>query len=393
VTTTQQTNQSLLPTKIMSTQQQPQDKEKQRQEVIDGIINTQNRHTNEINSLLAVINKQQDIIQNRDTAMHGLVDNIVTVQKQANQLQNMQKQLITTVKQKIDTQKCTDLNLIIEQQQVKNMQKQQKTMQTITNKLTEIAFSHKQLLSLNKKVDNLQKQQTNHSEILKAKIDTRKCIELNTNIGRQQQTQKDKYQDDMHHLTTQLSQIVINQNQKSTITQADIDNQAIIKRTQKEQQVSQDKLQKNQELLDNKISKLTAKMDNIQPNAEPRTSSPTQDVTPPLRDTEHAPEEQKMDKTTILIQDIRSTLSSDATTQAFCNQFQIPQICFADSYTSWTNNNTLRITMQNAKIAETVRRAIAFQMRLKIIKQGYTTNMFKRCHLPRVWLLPNNNIN
>jgi lipid A disaccharide synthetase len=83
----------------------------------------------------------------------------------------MQKELITRVKQKIDTQKCTDLNLIIEQHQVKQMQNHQKTIQTITTKLTEIAFSHKQLLSLNKKVDNLQKQQTKHSEVLKAKID------------------------------------------------------------------------------------------------------------------------------------------------------------------------------------------------------------------------------
>jgi hypothetical protein len=398
----------------MSMQQEPQCKVSKQQEAINGIIHIQSKHTNEITSLMAIINKQQKIIEDRDTAMNGLVDNILYVQKQANHLQNMQKELIILVKQKMDTHKCIELNSIIEKHQLKQMETHQTSIQNITTQLSKFAINHKEVSSLNKKVNILQKKHTEHSENLKGKIDVRKCIELNTNIGRQQQKQMKEHQNDIQHLTTQISDLVTNQNQVSSLTQANIDNQTCIKITQAKQQTLQEKVQKSEEQMDNKITELTVQMNNIQYNTKLtiQANNPlhTQNVTTSNdtlhpQTTSHISEEQTNDKnnksnTLILIEDIKSTLNSDATAHAFCNQFQIPQICLADSQTSWTDNNTLKISMKNSKIAETVRRAIAFQMRLKIIKQGYTTNMFRRCHMPRkfyttynenrIWLPPIN---
>jgi hypothetical protein len=94
--------------------------------------------------------------------------------------------------------------------------------------------------------------------------------------------------------------------------------------------------------------------------------------------------------TVILIEQINSTLNSTDTAHAFCSQFQIPQICLAESQTSWTHNNELKIEMKNSRIAEAVKKAIAFQMKIKTIKQEYVNNMFLRCHLPWRFYTPHN---
>jgi hypothetical protein len=266
------------------------------------------------------------------------------------------------------------------------MESHQNDLQDITSQLSELATNQKQISSLTQtKIDTHtcmqivhNKQQSLQDRAQKFEKQTNSSI---TNLITSQETsssQMETHHKDIKDITTQLLKLDTTQKEIASLIQTKTPTHSHIETINNEQHSCQNITQKQED----QTNKSTLNLVDFQHRSNKINILTS--VTKKCR-TKTA-----KNGTSILIENIKSRQDSTNTAQAFCNEFQIPQICLAESQTSWIGNNTLRINMKNPKLAATVRKAIAFQMKIKTLQQGYVSYMFQRCYMPQSCYMPQN---
>jgi hypothetical protein len=228
------------------------------QETINDILNKQDTHAEEISTLASIVN-QQHINTNK------LADKLITVQGLVTSIHTLLNETVTHLKQKITTKECMALISNLEKLQQTQLELHQNSIQHLTTQLRLSEFDTKheeyetqnnEISFLTEQINLIQKKQKENSISINDKINARKCIELNTNIGRQQQKQMKDHQEDLQSLTTQLSEISSNQKHNSSLIQTKIDSHACNQIVHASQQILQDKAQKYEEQTNNTITNL-----------------------------------------------------------------------------------------------------------------------------------------
>jgi hypothetical protein len=355
------------------------------QATINDIADTQRIQLQEIKRMSIIISKQQEVIENRDSAISQLADQLLHLQKQVNLLQKIQKNDTTIINEKMNAKKCIELNTNIGRQQQKQMESHQNDLQDITSQLSKLDTTQKEISSLTQtKIDTHtcieivnNKQHSYQNRTQKHEDQTNKSI-LNLMASQERSNlQMESHQNDLQDITSQLSKLDTTQKEISSLIQTKIDTHSCMEIINNKQHSCQNRTQKHEDQTNKSILNLMASQErsNIHKTSTNKTRKCHTKTT--------------INGTSILIANIKSRQDPNIISQAFCHEFQIPQICLANSQTSWIRNGRLRIDMKNPRLAANIRKAIAYQMKIKTLQQGYVSYMFQRCYMPQKFIINN----
>jgi hypothetical protein len=271
-----------------------------------------------------------------------------------------QKEIITDI---TNTQRTQLQELNIMSNLIGRQQEQIKNRDTAINQLAD------QLLHLQQQVILLEKIQKKDTTIINEKIDTKKCIELTTNMGRQHQKQMEIYQNDLHDITSQLSKLDSTQKENSSLILTKIDTHSCMEIINNKEQSCQARIQNHEVETKNSILNVMASQEKNKVY-KPQTSKIKKNHRRPA-----------LNDTSILIANIKSKQNPNIVTHALFYEFQVPQICLANSQSYWTKKGKLRVVLKNPSSADWIREAISYQMRTKFLQGGHVSFMFQRCHI------------
>jgi hypothetical protein len=225
------------------------------------------------------------------------------------------------------------------------------------------------VINLQHQITTLQKLQKEDSIVMQKKIDTKKCIELNTHIGRSQQQQIENQQKVVHTITSHLSKLDSIQKENSTLILNKMDTERCMTIINTTANNCQTRLQEQKTEIKNSILK----------DASFKEEYSSKNSHVPTKEKEY--KRSSLDDTSILIGNIKSNQNSKLITQNFFKQFQISQDFLICSNSQWTRQGKLRIKLKNQSSADWLRKIISYKMKTKLFLNGYVSSMFQHCYI------------
>jgi hypothetical protein len=240
-----------------------------------------------------------------------------------------------------------------------------------------------QILNLQEQVALLHKAQKESIIVMEKKMDTRKCIELTTNMGRTYQQQIDIHQDKIQSATSHLSHLDNLQKENLTLIDNKMETEKCIELTNNIEKTCQTRMNNHENIIKKSIHDLKTKKDQYFPTTHDKKRN---HKTHEIKRTRQNYNKNSLNNRSILIANIKLKENSNLVTQHFFNDFQIPQICLQRILTtSWTQRGKLRMVYDSPRSANWMRTLISQQLEKKLSQGGFVGFGFQRFFIIHKW--------